>query len=196
MRDLERLVRPPAGKTRGQAFTEFIVWVFVLVQMIAGIMHFGRIYYIKGASLMASRYVAWKASRSADNGLSFEQVRQRVASASGARNLWDLGVGQYGFGGNIEQSQMGAQTNGHLNTGGSGGIGQVLGSALSGLDSSTTCVTTTMNNISGGLSYISPTVTERHCVATGTWNSKQIYGDAIIWSAGIGLAAWAGAQII
>ena len=58
--------------------TEFVIWVFVLLLMISGILWFGKSYDLKLNCLMASRYLAWQHAQIPETEMDPSVILQRA----------------------------------------------------------------------------------------------------------------------
>ena len=58
--------------------TEFVIWVFVLLLMISGILFFGKSYELKMKAHMASRYIAWQHAQSAETDMQTPEILERA----------------------------------------------------------------------------------------------------------------------
>ena len=67
-----------AQAQRGQAMAEFVIWVFVLLLMIEGILMFGKAYELKLTCHMAARYMATATASSAETDIEDSMVQSRV----------------------------------------------------------------------------------------------------------------------
>ncbi len=65
---------------RGQAMAEFVIWVFVMLLMISGILWFGKAYDLKLNCLMASRYMSWAHAQQAETQLETNDIEGRATT--------------------------------------------------------------------------------------------------------------------
>jgi hypothetical protein len=184
--------RNRAGE-RGQAMTEFVIWIFVLLLMISGILWFGKSYDIKLNCLMASRYLAWQHAQVAETELTTAEILDR---AQAYYPMTDA---------NPEFTQIDPAVwfpASSLNPGGPADAGFDL---FETMDDMFTVGDTTSGwsaqgnyNPNGILDNTLPdgsVIRSQHFVAGGTWHKKQIQGDEIIMGVKAGLLAWSWAVL-
>lgn len=178
--------RAPSG--RGQAMTEFVIWVFVLLVMISGILWFGKSYDLKLQCLLASRYMAWQAAQMPETDmdpstiLARAQVYYPMTDASPAFN-------------EIDPEDL--FNSGALNPGGPSDSGLDVFSLMNGMfsvASNTHGWNVEATYAPGGiLDDTLPDgthVQSQHFVSGGAWHKKQIEGDIIIMGVKTGLFLW------
>ena len=175
---------------RGQAMTEFVIWAFVLLLMISGILWFGKAYDLKLQCLMASRYMAWSHAQTPETDLEPSVIMSRVQryypmtdnNATYAQiNPTDLfaassltgDVSSPSSGGFDLMSLMSDMFNVASNTQG-WNVGAVY--APGGILDTT---------LPGGSH-----VQSQHFVSGGSWHKKQMDGDEIIVGVKQGLFLW------
>jgi hypothetical protein len=173
---------------RGQAMTEFVIWVFVLLLMISGILWFGKSYDLKLRCHMASRYISWSYAQRAETDMEEATIQARV------RNYYPMleNAPEYVELDRFDVFDAGSVVSG----GGAGGLGVV--SALSGvLDNVANDVTgwqvRARYNPGGILDSTLPGgsfVRSEHYVGGGTWHKKQVRGDDAIMMVKGSLTAW------
>ena len=175
---------------RGQAMTEFVIWVFVLLLMISGILWFGKAYDLKLRCLMASRYIAWSHAQMAetdlqestilaraqayypmtDNNPTFQEVNpsdifDASTVTSGSSSPSSAGFDLMSLMGDM--FNVASNTHG-WNVGATYAPGGILDTTLPG----------------------GSHVQSQHFVSGGTWHKKQMSGDEIIVGVKQGLFLW------
>jgi len=178
---------------RGQAVTEFVIWVFVLLLMISGILWFGKSYDIKLNCLMASRYLAWQHAQVAETGLTTAQILER------AQAYYPMTGANPQFTRIDPVEAFSAST---LNPSGPSDAGFDLFETMNGMfsmgDTTSGWHAEANYNPDGILDNTLPEgsiIRSQHFVAGGTWHKKQIEGDEIIMSVKAGLLAWSWAVL-
>ena len=173
---------------RGQAMTEFVIWVFVLLLMISGILFFGKSYELKLKAHMASRYIAWQHAQTAETDMQTPEILER------ATKYYPLSDGNPTF---EDVSPVGIFSPGVLNEGGPMASGFDLFSSMDSMFNTSTndagWEATTVYNPDGILDQTLPggaTIRSRHFVSGGSWHKRQIEGDEVIFVAKTGLMAW------
>jgi hypothetical protein len=172
----------------GQAMAEFVIWVFVLLLMIEGILWFGKAYELKLQCHLASRYLAWSHANRAETDLDEDEILTRAQAyypfternpswqeleaeavfdpnslneggpAEGGFDALQLMNGMFSMASNTKGWEVGADY------------------APDGILDQT---------LPGGTH-----VRSRHYVSGGAWHKKQISGDGIIMIVKSGLMAW------
>lgn len=179
---------------RGQAMAEFVIWVFVMLLMISGILWFGKAYDLKLNCLMASRYMAWSTAQFAENGLDSSQVESRMSvyypMTDNEPSFTNLDAGSIFPG--VDTSTPGA---GPMN------VGSIM-NGMFGFASNTTGYEVTAKYAPGGiLDDTLPdgtSVRSRHYVSGGAWHKKHMGelmpggGDTMIGLVKGALFAWSG----
>lgn len=177
------------SEQRGQAMTEFVIWVFVLLLMISGIVWFGRAYNLKLYCHAASRYIAWSEIQQAETDRETDTILAR------AEAYYPL------------QAEYGSQFNDldadslysadDMNSGGPEGDGMTIFSMMGsmfGVVSNTSGWEVTANYNPGGiLDSTLPggsNVRSQHFVSGGSWHKKQMEGDLMIMGVKGMLFAW------
>jgi len=187
MRTLNSCLRRRRDNERGQAMTEFVIWVFVLLLMISGILWFGKSYDLKLQCHMASRYMSWAYAQRAETEMAEGVIQARV----GAYYPMLENAPEY-----VSLDRFDVFDAGGLASGGDGGLGVI--SALSGVLSSVSNDVTGWEvnatyNPGGILDNTLPggsAVRSKHYVAGGTWHKKQVRGDDAIMMVKTSLTAW------
>jgi len=187
--------RRHADKQRGQAMTEFVIWIFVLLLMISGILWFGKAYDLKLQCHMASRYMSWSYAQRPETDIAESVIQARV------QVYYPLveNAPEYLP---VDRSSGEAFDANALVSGGAGGGTGVM-SALSGLlDNVSTNVVgwqvRARYNPGGILDSTLPAgsfVRSEHYMAGGTWHKKQVRGDDAIMMVKSGLTAWSYAAL-
>jgi len=173
---------------KGQAMTEFVIWAFVLLLMISGILWFGKSYELKLQCHMASRYLAW----------SHAQIAETEDTSSAIMNRVSV---YYPMSENApERTEINPTdlfASGSLNPGGPSGGGFDVFTIMSGMFN----VASNTNGWNVGATYapggiLDDTIPDgthvqsQHFVSGGAWHKKQIDGDIIIMGAKTGLFMW------
>ena len=187
------MIRHPNDRTqgdrkRGQAMTEFVIWVFVLLLMISGILWFGKSYDLKLQCLMASRYLAWQHAQIPETEMEPSVILQRaqiyypMTDSSPAYN---------------EINPDDLFEAGGLNGGGPSGGGLDVFMLMNGMfsvASNTHGWNVEATYAPGGI--LDDTIPDgthvqsQHFVSGGAWHKKQIEGDIIIMGVKTGLFLW------
>ncbi len=184
----KRLQRRRGQAESGQAMSEFVIWVFVLLLMISGILWFGKSYDLKLQCHMASRYMSWSYAQIPETELSEATILARAAT------YYPMIENAPQF---IQLSRSDVfEADSLLAGGGDGGLGVI--SALSNLISSVETNVTGWQvqasyNPGGILDTTLPggsAVRSQHFVAGGTWHKKQTRGDDAIMMVKGALTAW------
>ena len=175
---------------RGQAMTEFVIWVFVLLLMISGILWFGKAYDLKLQCHLASRYMSWSYAQQPETDMDEAVIQARVqAYYPMVENAPEYIP--------VDRSTSDAFDANSL-VGGSGGGGTGVMTALS------TVLNTVSTNVVGWqvrarynpggiLDTTLPAgsfVRSEHYMTGGTWHKKQVRGDDAIMTVKGGLTAW------
>lgn len=173
---------------KGQAMTEFVIWAFVLLLMISGILWFGKSYELKLQCHMASRYLAWSHAQIAETDDSSSSIVSRVSVYYPmSENSPELN----------EINPTDLFNAGGLNSGGPTGGGFDVFTIMSGMFN----VADNTNGWNVGATYapggiLDDTIPDgthvqsQHFVSGGAWHKKQVEGDIIIMGAKTGLFLW------
>jgi hypothetical protein len=183
------LERPEANLPRGQAMTEFVIWVFVLLLMISGILWFGRAYNLKLYCLSAARYISWSEMQVAETDRELDNILARA-------ELYYPMQDEYGAEfNNLEPASLYNAED--MDSGGPGGDGMTVFAILGGMmdvASNTKGWSVSANYNPGGiLNSTLPggtTVHSQHFVSGGAWHKKQMEGDLIIMAVKGSLFLW------
>ena len=190
MRTSDFFLKHRRANERGQAMTEFVIWIFVLLLMISGILWFGKSYDLKLRCHMASRYMSWSYAQQAETDMAETTIQSRASvyypMLENAPEYFRLDRADVFDAGSVVPS----------GGGGGGGLGVI--SALSGvIDSVSNDVTgwqvRASYNPGGILDSTLPGgsfVRSEHYVAGGTWHKKQVRGDDAIMMVKGSLTAW------
>ncbi|GEM_PF-1543434 len=176
----------------GQAMAEFVIWVFVMLLMISGILWFGKAYDLKLNCLMASRYMSWAMAQSAETDLEQSQIEGRATvyypMTDNDMQIMNLDAGSIFPG--VDSTTPGA---GPFNAGS-------LMQGMFGMASNTTGYEVSAKYAPNGiLDDTLPdgtSVRSRHYVSGGTWHKKHLGdtvpggGDTIIMMVKGGLFGW------
>jgi hypothetical protein len=172
--------------------TEFVIWIFVLLLMISGILWFGKSYNIKLNCLMASRYLAWQHAQAAETGLNTAEI---LARAQAYYPMTDTNP-------QFTRIDPNSFPVGTLNPNGPVDGGFDLFDAMGGMfnmaDTTSGWHAEANYNPDGILDTTLPdgsTIRSQHFVAGGTWHKKQIDGDELIKDVKQGLMAWSWAVL-
>ncbi len=184
-----RIHRPlqPRGD-RGQAMTEFVIWAFVLLAMISGILWFGKSYDLKLNCHMASRYMAWQHMQVPETEMNDSTILQRV------QVYYPMTENSPEYNEINPEDMYNAST---LNSGGPSAGGLDVFSLMGGMFS----VADNTHGWNVGATYApggilddtlpdGTHVQSQHFVAGGAWHKKQIDGDIIIMGVKTGLFMW------
>lgn len=176
----------------GQAMAEFVIWVFVLLLMISGILWFGKAYDLKLNCLMASRYMSWAMAQSAETGLEANEVEARATvyypMTDSDMQIMNLDAGSVFPG--VDSSTPGA---GPMN------VGSLMSGMFSMASNTTGYEVSAKYAPNGILDDTLPdgtNVRSRHYVSGGTWHKKHLSevvpggGDTLIVMVKGGLFGW------
>ncbi len=187
LKTMRKSLQPPE---RGQAMTEFIIWAFVLLLMISGIVWFGRAYNLKLYCLSAARYVAWSEMQTAETDRDMDTILARAAVYYPMEDEYGA---QFN---NLEPDSLYSASD-MDSGGGPGGDGMSIFSILGGMmgvASNTKGWEVTANYNPGGiLDSTLPggsSVRSQHFVSGGAWHKKQMEGDLIIMAVKGSLFLW------
>jgi len=181
-------------RQHGQAMTEFVIWAFVLLCMISGILWFGKAYDLKLQCHFASRYLAWSHAQQPETDFEDDLILQRV------QVYYPMTENSPDF----NQLDPAASTfdPDSLNPGGPSGDGFNVFSLMNGMfnmASNTQGWQVTASYAPGGiLDETLPdgtNVRSQHFVSGGAWHKKQISGDIIIMGVKTGLFIWSAAVL-
>lgn len=174
---------------RGQAMTEFVIWVFVLLGMIEGIFMFGRATNLKLHCYAAARYTAWA------HAVSYETDLDDSAILARAKAYYPI-EDEYG----AQWQQLDPASGydaGEANPGGPSGSGLDLFGAMNGLFGMVSNTkgwhVSASYNPGGILDSTLPdglTVRSEYFVSGGPWDKKQTRGDLTIMTVKGMLMAW------
>ncbi len=168
--------------------SEFVIWVFVLLMMISGILWFGKAYDLKIQCHMAARYLAWAHAQQPETDMSTDVILERVA------HYYPMTENQPQF---VPLDQTATFSATSLNTSGPSAFGFDLSNEMSGMfgtnaDFKGWEVSATYNpggildsTLPGGTH-----VRSQHAVVGGAWHKKQIDGDNMIKDIKEGLYNW------
>lgn len=182
-------------RRRGQAMTEFVIWVFVLLVMIAGIIWFGRATNLKIQCHYAARYSAWANAVSYETRLDESQIQAR------AQQYYPL---QDNYEGSWTQMdpQSGFDTGSLSGSGGSGAGGMDFMGLVNGLfnfaSNSKGYMVQANYNPGGLMNNVLPDgthVRSLYVVSGGPWDKRQTRGDLMIMAAKGALMAWSTAAL-
>ena len=173
--------------------TEFVIWVFVLLLMISGILWFGKSYDLKLNCHMAARYLAWSHAQIPETGDDTGEIQGRISvyypMTDNAPEINEINPTDI----------FNAST---LNTGGPVSGGFDVFSIMNGMFS----VAGNTHGWNVGATYApggilddtlgdGTHVQSQHFVGGGSWHKKQIEGDIIIMGAKTGLFMWSTAAL-
>ena len=175
---------------RGQAMAEFVIWVFVLLLLIEGIIWFGKAYDMKLQCHLASRYLAWQHAQVTetdfDDALIMDRAQVFYPITDGDPEYLELDSGSIW--------DPGAATGGaDAPTGGGFDMMSLMNGMFSAASNTKGWEVEATYNPNGILNDTLPdgtTVRSRHYVSGGTWHKKQINGDIMIMAVKGGLFAW------
>ena len=189
--------RRPRETRSGQAMAEFVIWVFVMLLMISGILWFGKAYDLKLNCLMASRYMSWAHAQQAETDLSTQTIEARamayypMTDNSPSYNALDAGSIFTG----VDTSTPGS---GGLN------VGSLMNGMFSMASNTTGYEVTAKYAPNGILDDTLPngtSVRSQHYVSGGAWHKKHLGevvpggGDSIIGVVKLGLFTWSGVAL-
>lgn len=180
---------PERDLPRGQAMTEFVIWVFVLLLMISGILWFGRAYNLKLYCLSAARYLSWAEMQTSETELDTDTILARAQLYYPMTEDYDA---QFN---NLEPDSL--YNADDMSSSGPGGDGMTVFSILGGMmgvASNTKGWEVTANYNPGGiLDSTLPGGTQvrsQHFVSGGAWHKKAMEGDLIIMAVKGSLFLW------
>ena len=177
---------------RGQAMAEFVIWVFVMLLMISGILWFGKAYDLKMNCHMASRYMSWAHAQQAETDLDTATIEAR------ANTYYPMTNNNSAF----QQLDAGSIFTGvDTTTPGAGGlnVGTLMNGMFSMASNTTGYEVTAKYAPNGILDDTLPNGTQvrsRHYVSGGAWHKKHLGevvplgGDTLIGMVKGGLFAW------
>ena len=175
----------------GQAMAEFVIWVFVLLLMIEGILWFGKAHELKLQCHMAARYMATAAASVAETDLEDSTIQSRAQAYYPMTEYNPTYV-------ELDPMEPAESPSGASETIPSSGPLNVA-SFLSGMLSFASQTrgfevgaTYAPNGILNSTLPGGTHVRSRHYVSGGTWHKKQISGDFIILGVKYALFAWSG----
>ncbi|MBJ94298.1 MAG: hypothetical protein CMP23_07430 [Rickettsiales bacterium] len=173
----------------GQAMTEFVIWVFVLLLMISGILWFGKAYDLKLQCHLASRYMSWSYAQRPETDLTEATIQARVEAyypmVENAPEYFS-----------IDRSMGDAMDTSSIIGSSSGGAGvmSAMGDMLGSVSTNVVGWQVRARYNPGGiLDSTLPAgsfVRSEHYMAGGTWHKKQARGDDAIMMVKSGLTAW------
>jgi len=185
-------IRPPRKHGRsqaGQAMAEFVIWVFVLLLMIEGILWFGKAYELKINCHMASRYMAWATANVAETDLEDSVIMDRVQvyypMTGNSPEFTELNP--------MDPASDPSSANENFPSSGPLNFFSLLSPLMSmasqtrGFEVGATYAPNSIldETLPGGTH-----VRSRHFVSGGAWHKKQTYGDLQIMAVKTGLFAW------
>ncbi len=180
--------REPSERQSGQAMTEFVIWVFVLLLMISGILWFGKSYDLKLQCLMASRYMAWQHMQIPETEMDPSTILSRV------QVYYPMTENSPGYNEINPDDLLNASV---LNPGGPTGGGldvfTLMNSMFTVVDNTHGWNVDAIYAPGGILDDTIPEGTHiqsQHFVSGGAWHKKQIDGDIIIMTVKTGLFMW------
>jgi hypothetical protein len=175
---------------RGQAFTEMVIWLFVLLLMISGIIWFGKATNLKLHCHAAARYTAWAHAVSHETELEDDAIMSRAQAYFPLQDEFD---GQWT---RLDPSTA-SSSDADTDTSGPSGNGLDIFSILNGLFGQVSNTHGWMVQASyapgGILDSTLPdgtAVRSQHFVSGGPWDKKQTRGDLIITATKTALMAW------
>jgi len=178
---------------RGQAFTEMVIWLFVLLLMISGIIWFGKATNLKLHCHAAARYTAWAHAVSHDTELEDDQI---LARSQAYFPLQDEFNGQWTQLDPASDSVPDSDTSGPSD--GALDVFSIL-NGLFGQVSNTHGWMVQASYAPGGiLDSTLPdgtNVRSQHFVSGGPWDKKQTRGDLIITTTKLALMTWSAAVL-
>ncbi len=179
-----------APQQRGQAFTEFAIWVFVLLCMISGIIWFGKAYDLKLNCHMASRYLAWSHAQIPETEMDPLVLLSRVQTYYPMLENNPQYI-------ELTQNSLSGYSISEYNPGGPSSDGLDVFQLVNGVFDEVSSINGWMVTASyapgGILDDTLPggtAVRSQHFVGGGTWHKKQIEGDELIRGVKLGLYAW------
>ncbi len=179
----------PPSPPRGQAMTEFVIWAFVLLLMISGILWFGRAYNLKLYCLSAARYIAWSEMQEAETDRNIDTI---LARASVYYPMEDEYGAEFT---DLEPDSLYSADS--MSSSGPAGDGMTVFSVLGGMmgvASNTKGWSVSANYNPGGiLDSTLPggtAVHSQHFVSGGAWHKKQMEGDLVIMAVKGSLFLW------
>jgi len=184
-----RDARATARTQRGQAMAEFVIWVFVLLAMIEGILWFGKAYELKLTCHMAARYMAAATANVAETDLDDSVINSRAQvyypMTDHSPTYVELNP--------MDPAESPSSANSSFPSAGPLNIASTLSGMLSfasqtrGFEVGATYAPNSIldNTLPGGTH-----VRSRHFVSGGTWHKKQTYGDLQIMGVKWALMGW------
>jgi len=168
--------------------SEFVIWVFVLLLMISGILWFGKAYDLKIQCHMAARYLAWAHAQQPETDMPTDVIMDRV------QVYYPMTENQPEY---IPLDQTATFSASTLNSGGPAELGFDLFSLMNGMFATNADfqgweVAATYNP-GGILDSTLPGgshVRSQHAVVGGAWHKKQLQGDTTIMNVKWGLYLW------
>ncbi|MCO4768765.1 MAG: pilus assembly protein [Deltaproteobacteria bacterium] len=190
MLSIQRIRDARDGKgQRGQAMAEFVIWVFVLLAMIEGILWFGKAYELKLTCHMAARYMATATASVAETDLEDSQIMSRAQAyyPMTDHNPTYVELAPFDPAANPSSANSSFPSSGPLNMASSLSNMLSFASQTRGFEVGATYAPNSIldNTLPGGTH-----VRSRHFVSGGTWHKKQTYGDLQIMAVKGALMAW------
>ena len=178
-----------AQAQRGQAMAEFVIWVFVLLAMISGILWFGKAYELKLTCHMAARYMATATASAAETDIqdSMVQSRAQVYYPMTDHNPTYEELEPFDPGASPGAANASFPSSGPLNLASSLSNMLSFASQTRGFEVGATYAP---NSILDGTLPGGTHVRSRHFVSGGTWHKKQTYGDLQIVGVKWALMGW------
>ncbi len=185
-----RIHRPRKQRSQaGQAMAEFVIWVFVLLLMIEGILWFGKAFELKINCHMAARYMAWSSANVAETGMEDSVIQARVQvyyPMTGNNPTFDELAP-------MDPASDPSAANENFPSSGPLNFFSLLSPLMSfasqtrGFEVGATYAPNSIldETLPGGTH-----VRSRHFVSGGSWHKKQTYGDLQIMAVKTGLFAW------
>jgi len=168
--------------------TEFVIWVFVLLLMISGVLWFGKSYDLKLQCLMASRYLSWQHMQIPETEMSPTDIIART-------QVYYPMTDNNSTYNEINPDDLFSASS--LNPGGPSSGGFDAFSLMNGMfnvANNTHGWNVEATYSPGGiLDSTLPDgshVQSQHFVSGGAWHKKQIEGDEIIMGVKTGLFVW------
>jgi Flp pilus assembly protein TadG len=189
MKTIALVASNQSREKRGQAMTEFVIWVFVLLLMISGILWFGNAYDLKLQCHLASRYMSWSYAQRPETEMDETVIQARVQAyypmVENAPEYLPV------------DRTTGDAFNANSLVGGGGGGAGVMTALSTVLNTVSTNVigwqVRARYNPGGILDSTLPAgsfVRSEHYMTGGTWHKKQVRGDDAIMTVKDGLTAW------
>ena len=174
---------------RGQAMAEFVIWVFVLLAMIEGILWFGKAYELKLTCHMAARYMATATANTAETELEDTDISNRARAyypMTDHNPTYDE-LAPFDPAASPSSANASFPSSGPLNMASALSNMLSFASQTRGFEVGATYAPNSIldSTLPGGTH-----VRSRHFVSGGTWHKKQTYGDLQIMAVKGALMAW------